>query len=113
MAHSLLGFAGFYLFTKIQQDKAKTEELNAEEWEEVGWNLGMGLRNLAVLYANQGRYGEAEPLLQRALAIDEKALGPDHPLTAIDVRNYALFLRSRGRAAEAEKLVARFKLPRH
>jgi predicted NBD/HSP70 family sugar kinase len=29
----------------------KAEELSAEEWEEVGHNLGMGLRNLAVLYA--------------------------------------------------------------
>lgn len=29
----------------------KAEELGAEEWEEVGHNLGMGLRNLAVLYA--------------------------------------------------------------
>ena len=28
---------------------------------------------------NQGRYADAEPLYKRALAIDEKALGPDHP----------------------------------
>ena len=27
----------------------------------------------------QGRYGEAEPVLERCQAIDEKALGPDHP----------------------------------
>ena len=27
----------------------------------------------------QGKYSEAEPLFKRALAIDEKALGPDHP----------------------------------
>jgi glucokinase len=26
------------------------EELSAEEWEEVAWNLGQGLRNLAVIY---------------------------------------------------------------
>jgi tetratricopeptide (TPR) repeat protein len=64
-----------------------------------------------LLYDNQGRYGEAEPLYQRALAIREKALGPDHPSTVLSVRNYALFLRERGRAAEAEKLQARFKAP--
>src|SRR5690242_18432300 len=29
VALALLGFAGFYLFTKIQQDRAKTEELEA------------------------------------------------------------------------------------
>ena len=37
------------------------------------------LNNLAVLYAAQGRYAEAEPLYKRALGIREKALGPDHP----------------------------------
>ena len=68
------------------------------------------LHSLAVLYDdNQARYEEAEPLYRRALAIYEKALGPDHPFTARSVRNYALFLRKRSRAAEAEKLEARFK----
>ena len=37
------------------------------------------LNNLAGLYLSQGRYAEAEPLYKRALAITEKALGPDHP----------------------------------
>ena len=39
----------------------------------------LALNNLAALYDNQGRYAEAEPLYKRALAIQEKALGPDHP----------------------------------
>ena len=60
---------------------------------------------------DRARYGEAEPLHQRALAIREKALGPDHPSTVRSVRNCAVFLRKRGRAAEAEKLEARFKIP--
>ena len=34
-----------------------------------------GLDNLAGLYRAQGRYGEAEPLYRRALAIRETALG--------------------------------------
>src|SRR5436305_2082249 len=40
------------------------------------------LNNLAMLYDSQAKYDEAEPLYQRALAIDEKVLGPDHPTTA-------------------------------
>ena len=36
------------------------------------------LNNLALLYP-AGRYAEAEPLYKRALAISEKALGPEHP----------------------------------
>jgi tetratricopeptide (TPR) repeat protein len=38
--------------------------------------------NLAALYYFQGRYAEAERVYQRALAIHEKALGPEHPEVA-------------------------------
>jgi tetratricopeptide (TPR) repeat protein len=47
---------------------------------------GRRLNNLAALYDAQGRYGEAEPLYKRALAITEKALGPDHPTRAKSLR---------------------------
>jgi Tetratricopeptide repeat len=43
---------------------------------------GEVLNNLAVLYCDQGRCAEAEPLFKRTLVIDEKALGPD-PLTRL------------------------------
>ena len=39
--------------------------------------MAQSLRNLAVLYVAQGRYAEAEPLFQRAVAIYEVALGPE------------------------------------
>ena len=45
------------------------------------------LNNLAWLYAAQGRYAKAEPLYKRALAIVEKALGPDHPNVAKSLEN--------------------------
>ncbi|CAN0587250.1 unnamed protein product, partial [Ectocarpus sp. 12 AP-2014] len=35
--------------------------------------------SVGFLFSIQGKYDEADPLYQRALAIDEKALGPDHP----------------------------------
>jgi tetratricopeptide (TPR) repeat protein len=37
----------------------------------------------------RGRYAEAEPLYERALAIAEKVLGPEHPLTKTVSENYA------------------------
>jgi DNA-binding MurR/RpiR family transcriptional regulator len=49
----------------------------------------------------------AEPLHQRALAIREKALGPEHPDVAQSLENYAALLRGTARADEAEKLEAR------
>ena len=38
--------------------------------------------NLASVYQLQGKYGEAEGLYERVLAIREKALGAEHPDTA-------------------------------
>jgi Tetratricopeptide repeat len=46
-------------------------------------------------------------VLRRALAIREKALGPDHELVAITAGNLATFLSSQGAHAEAEALCQR------
>ena len=35
--------------------------------------------NLAALLYAKGDYVQAEPLFRRALAVDENALGPEHP----------------------------------
>ena len=53
----------------------------------------MTLNNLAVLYKSAGKYAEAEPLYQRALAIFEAALGPTHPKVITCRQNYAQLLR--------------------
>jgi tetratricopeptide (TPR) repeat protein len=63
--------------------------------------------NLAELYRLQGRYVEAEPLLQESLAIRERALGPDHAAVAASLRNLAELYRSQGRFKEAEPLFKR------
>jgi hypothetical protein len=39
------------------------------------------LDDLAELYAGKGDCAAAKPLYQRALAIDKKALGPEHKTT--------------------------------
>jgi tetratricopeptide (TPR) repeat protein len=59
------------------------------------------------LYRDQGRHAEAEPLHKRALAIREKALGPEHPHVATSLDNLAVVYRSQGRIAEAEPLIKR------
>jgi tetratricopeptide (TPR) repeat protein len=67
------------------------------------------LNNLALLYQAQGKYSEAEPLFKRALAIKEKALGPEHLSVATTLENYAALLRKTNREVEAIKLEARAK----
>ena len=69
--------------------------------------VATGLNNLALLYYTQGKYAEAEPLYKRSLAINEKALGPDHPHVATDLNNLASLYRETDREAEAEKLEKR------
>ncbi|MFL6260538.1 MAG: tetratricopeptide repeat protein [Thermoanaerobaculia bacterium] len=64
--------------------------------------LGRGLTNLAVLYAVQGRYKDAEPLFQRSLEILKKRLGPDHLDVARNLNNLAELYRAQGRYSEAE-----------
>ncbi len=64
--------------------------------------LARSLNNLAAVYRAQGKYGKAEPLLKRALANDEKALGPDHTDVATDLNNLALVYQAQGKSAEAE-----------
>ena len=65
------------------------------------------LNNLALLYRNQGKYEQAEPLYQRALAIRERVLGAEHPDTARSLNNLALLYRNQGKDEQAEPLYQR------
>ena len=64
--------------------------------------------NLAglMLYA-KAQYAEAEPLMKRALAIDEASYGAEHPNVARDLNNLAQLLKDTNRLAEAEPLMKR------
>jgi tetratricopeptide (TPR) repeat protein len=52
----------------------------------------------------QGKYNEAIPLAEQALAIIKQQLGDNHPLTAQSLNNLALLYESQGRYSEAEPL---------
>lgn len=67
------------------------QQLLGESHPDVATNLN----NLGMLYYYQGRYAEAEPLLQQALAIWEKTLGPEHPHTQAARHNLQLLLEKR------------------
>jgi len=45
--------------------------------------------------------------MRRALAIDERSYGKDHPRVAIDLNNLAQLLQATNRLAEAEPLMRR------
>ena len=79
----------------------------AEKFGEQDARLATNLNNLATLYINQGKYAEAEPLFGRALAVWEKALGPEHPQVATGLNNLGALYMSQGKYAEAEPLLRR------
>ena len=61
----------------------------------------------AELYRTERRFDEAEPLYDRALAIDEKTLGRDHPSLALGLNNLAALQFDKGAYVRAEELLKR------
>ena len=70
-------------------------------------NDSLVINNMATAYYENAKYKEAEPLMQRALKIDEASLGKDHPRVAIDLNNLATFYHDTNRLEEAEPLMER------
>ena len=62
------------------------------------------LTGQVVQYYATGRYQEAIPLAQRALAITEKARGPEHPDTARSLNNLAMLYQAISAYAQAAPL---------
>ena len=96
-----------------QADYAQAEKLflaalkEAEKFGEQDPRFATSLNNLAELYLAQGKSEQAEPLYRRALAIREKALGPEHSDVAQSLYILALFYHTQGHYAEAEPFFQR------
>ena len=69
--------------------------------------VAIDLNNLATLLQATNRLAEAEPLMRRALAIDEQSYGAEHPAVALLLNNLAALLLDTSRLAEAEPLMRR------
>jgi hypothetical protein len=55
------------------------------------------MNQLGILFLSKGLYSQAEPLMRRALAIDEASFGNDHPNVAIRLNNLAQLLQATNR----------------
>ena len=69
--------------------------------------MASNLINLGNAFCDQQKHIEAVPVYLRALAIDEKALGNDHPEVGMDLSNLGIAYRALGRADIAESLFER------
>jgi tetratricopeptide (TPR) repeat protein len=68
-------------------------------------NDPVALNNLATVLQAQAKYVEADPLLKRALTIDEETLGPQSRAVAKQLSNLAVLDMQRGMYPEAESLL--------
>jgi CHAT domain-containing protein/Tfp pilus assembly protein PilF len=66
--------------------------------------LGVFLNSHGYLQRQQGNYPASDQTLQRALALNEKALGREHPQTVDSMRNLGLLYRSMNDYAKADKM---------
>ncbi len=83
--------AAFFLGSSLyQQGKYRESAAAYQRCLQIRADDPTVLNNTALSLAEAGDYAGAEPLSRRALAINEKALGPDHPEVAIDLNNLAL-----------------------
>ncbi|MBW8877514.1 MAG: tetratricopeptide repeat protein, partial [Acidobacteria bacterium] len=65
------------------------------------------LAMLSLLYKTRGLFLEAEPLVRRALELNEKTYGSNHSEVAVCLNNLAQLLKATNRLAEAEPLMRR------
>ena len=95
---------GNYAEAEKQWEAAVNE---AEGFRRQDARLADALNTLGGLYRIQDRYAEAQPLLERALAIVEKVLEPEDSFVADVLNNLAGLYQTQGRYAEAEPLFER------
>jgi tetratricopeptide (TPR) repeat protein len=78
-------------------------DLSSQDAADTAWLLDRAAAYLQV----HGRLADARPLAERALAIDEAVMGPDHPDVTIRLNNLATIMGDLGRAGEARPLAER------
>lgn len=99
--------------TSERGDYAKAETIGqravsiAEQFGPNNGRLGLPLENLAEAYRLDGQPETAEPLYERALAIYEKTLGPQHPFVADTLSGLADIYRDRHDFDKAESYYQR------
>ena len=119
VAVSLLSLGGAYF------NEGKIKEAEAAAWEarrilaevpderKTPDDLAAVMRsdhNLALIYVEQKKYGDAETYYKRAIASMEKLYGPTSPSLVMYLNNYARLLRILKRDSEAKALEARAEM---
>ena len=100
---------------KVLMDLARWEECEEQQRQALAEAtaladaelVAVASNNLALLLQRTNRLGEAEPLMRRALELDEATFGRTHPSVAVRLNNLATLLHDTNRIQEAEPLMWR------
>ena len=89
------------------RENPRTAEPQAPRHGSSGGTAGGHQIDFGLILLAQGKRDEAERVDRDAIAIEQRVLGPDAPLTLTTTNNLAMVLRLRGRYAEAEQAFRR------
>jgi len=102
---------GYWVWLREERTMGKAYLESFEPWSKQQGledrNIAIAANQLAFFLYNASLHAEAEPLMRRALTIDEQSFGKDHPRVAIRLNNLALLLQDTNRLTEAEPLMRR------
>ncbi len=93
----------------------REQEALARDWDSpmARRHLSDGLNGRAIVYLEQQRPADAEPLLRESLALTRQRLGDDHPLTLPALSNLGSSLRQQGELDQArEALESAYEISR-
>ena len=63
------------------------------------------MNNLATLLRNQGKYEQAEEILQKILRLSETVLGKEYPSTRMSMNNLEMVPRNQGKYEQVEEML--------
>jgi tetratricopeptide (TPR) repeat protein len=105
--------ATFYTLLAKAYKKDKQIDLAIATWQKTialqqdlnpSLDLAHSLNELGILYSQQEKYNQAEPLFKQALALGQELLGEHDPDIAFSLNNLAELYRNQRRYEEAEPL---------
>jgi eukaryotic-like serine/threonine-protein kinase len=97
--------------TQGELDRAEAtyleQEALARDWDSpmARRHLSDGLNGRAIVYMEQQRPADAEPLLRESLSLTRQRLGDDHPLTLPALSNLGSSLRQQGKLDQAREVI--------
>jgi tetratricopeptide (TPR) repeat protein len=72
--------------------------------DQAAYRSAAGFEEEANVLSQQGKFAQAQPLYERAVEINRRILGDDHPFTANSYNDLALCLKRQGRYSQAQPL---------